>query len=66
MNGVKDNYAHNLQAGFYVTIHGREQDLVLYCGDRWGDFAGNGIGYNQCIPVTMDENCRPHFNNLHQ
>ena len=66
MNGVKDNYAHNSQAGFYVTIHGSEQDLVLYCGDRWCDFAGNGIGYNQWIPVTMDEKGRPCFNNLHQ
>ena len=66
MNGTADNYAHNSQAGFYVTVHGSEQDLVIYCGDRWSDFAGNGIGYNQWIPITMDENNIPHFNNLHQ
>lgn len=66
MDDAKDSYAHNSQAGFYVTVHGSEQDLVLYCGDRWADFAGNGIGYNQWIPITMDENGVPHFNDLHQ
>lgn len=40
--------------------------LEMYCGDRWGDFAGNGIGYNQWVPITMDENNIPHFNDLHQ
>ena len=66
MPDAADSYAHNSQAGFYVTIRGSEQDLVMYCGDRWGDFAGNGIGYNQWIPITMDENNIPHFNDLHQ
>ncbi|MGN0106906.1 MAG: family 43 glycosylhydrolase [Hominilimicola sp.] len=66
MNGVKNNFAHNSQAGFYVTVHGSEKDLVLYCGDRWSDFAGNGIGYNQWIPVTMGDDNRPYFNDLHQ
>jgi uncharacterized protein YjdB len=66
MSGVGDNYAHNSQAGFYVTVHGSEQDLVIYCGDRWSDFAGNGIGYNQWVPITVDENNIPHFNDLHQ
>lgn len=66
MPGTKDSFAHNSQAGFYTTIHGREQDLVIYCGDRWCDFAGNGIGYNQWVPVTMDESGIPHFNNLSQ
>lgn len=66
MDGAADNYAHNSQAGFYVTVHGSEQDLVIYCGDRWSDFAGNGIGYNQWVPITMDKNGKPHFNDLHQ
>lgn len=66
MAGTADSYAHNSQAGFYITIHGSEQDLVMYCGDRWSDFAGNGTGYNQWIPITMDENNKPHFNDLHQ
>lgn len=66
MNGAADSFAHNSQAGFYVTVHGSEQDLVVYCGDRWSDLAGNGIGYNQWVPITMDENNIPHFNDLHQ
>lgn len=66
MNGAEGSYAHNSQAGFYVTIHGSEQDLVVYCGDRWSNLAGNGIGYNQWVPITMDENNIPHFNDLHQ
>lgn len=66
MAGTADNYAHNSQAGFYTTLHGSEQDLVIYCGDRWSDFAGNGIGYNQWVPITMDKNNIPHFNDLHQ
>ena len=66
MDGAHASYAHNSQAGFYVTVHGSEQDLVLYCGDRWADFAGNGIGYNQWVPITVDENGTPHFNNVSQ
>lgn len=66
MNGARDGYAHNSQAGFYVTVHGSEQEQVIYCGDRWGDFAGNGIGYNQWVPITIDENGVPYFNDLHQ
>lgn len=65
MNGSRDSFAHNSQAGFYVTVHGSEQDLVIYCGDRWADFAGNGIGFNQWIPITMDGDI-PYFNDVHQ
>jgi len=65
MPGVKTNYAHNTQAGFYYTVKGTKQDLVIYCGDRWSDFAVNGIGFNQWNPLTMD-GYTPHFNNLSQ
>ncbi|MCC8169507.1 MAG: Ig-like domain-containing protein [Oscillospiraceae bacterium] len=65
MDGSRSSFAHNSQAGFYVTIHGSEQDLVMYCGDRWADFAGNGIGYNQWIPITMNGDV-PYFNDVHQ
>lgn len=66
MNGTRSSFAHNSQAGFYVTVKGSEQDLVIYCGDRWSAFAGNGIGYNQWVPLSFDENGTPYFNNLHQ
>ena len=66
MNNTRDSFAHNSQAGFYTTIHGSENDLIIYCGDRWGDFAGNGIGYNQWVPLSFDKEGKPYFNNLHQ
>lgn len=66
MDNTKNSFAHNSQAGFYTMVHGSENDLVIYCGDRWCDFAGNGIGYNQWVPLSFDENGRPYFNNLHQ
>lgn len=34
MNNTRDSFAHNSQAGFYTTIHGSENDLIIYCGDR--------------------------------
>ena len=40
--------------------------MIIYCGDRWGDFAGNGIGYNQWVPLSFDKEGKPYFNNLHQ
>ncbi len=66
MNGSHEGFAHNSQAGFYVTVHGSEQDLVVYCGDRWSNLAGNGIGYNQWVPITVDDEGTPYFNDLHQ
>lgn len=66
MRNVADNYAHNSQAGFYVTVQGSEQETVLYCGDRWSDFANNGLGYNQWVPLSFDSNNAPYFNDLSQ
>lgn len=66
MRNVAKNFAHNTQAGFYVTVHGSEKETVIYCGDRWADFAGNGLGYNQWVPLSFDENGAPYFNNLSQ
>ena len=30
MNNTRDSFAHNSQAGFYTTIHGSENDLIIY------------------------------------
>lgn len=65
MEGTSDNYAHVSQTGFYFTIKGSEQELVVFCGDRWSDFAGNGAGYNQWVPLSFD-GYKPVFNDLHQ
>jgi hypothetical protein len=50
--GTEKDYSHVTQTGFFVTIQGTKQDTVLYAGDRWADFAWNGKGYNQWLPIT--------------
>jgi hypothetical protein len=51
-NSDKD-FCHVSQTGFFVTVSGTSGTTVLFCGDRWCDFAGNGAGYNQWCPVTF-------------
>lgn len=46
LNGCADDYAHVTQTGFFVNVKGSKKETVVYCGDRWADFAGNGLGYN--------------------
>ena len=41
------DFCHVTQTGFFITVKGTEDTTVIFCGDRWSDFAGNGIGYNQ-------------------
>ena len=66
MRNVENNFAHNSQTGFYVTVKGSKQETVIFCGDRWADFAANGLGYNQWVPLSFDENGDPCFNDLSQ
>jgi hypothetical protein len=63
MNGSSDDYAHVTQTGFFVMVKGSKQETVVYCGDRWANFAGNGLGYNQWFPLSFDGH-NPHFNSL--
>lgn len=63
MNGTSDDYAHVTQTGFFVSVKGSKQETVVYCGDRWANLAGNGIGYNQWFPLSFDGNI-PYFNSL--
>ena len=56
MEGTDEDFSHVTQTGFFYTIKGSKQETVLFCGDRWSDFAGNGIGYNQWVPLTVDGN----------
>ncbi|MFW0718451.1 family 43 glycosylhydrolase [Pedobacter sp. N23S346] len=62
--GSEEDYAHVSQTGFFVTVKGTEKETVIYCGDRWSDFAGNGLGYNQWCPLSF-EGAIPYFNSLH-
>lgn len=63
MNGTSDDYAHVTQTGFFVNVKGSRQETVIYCGDRWANFAGNGLGYNQWFPLSFDGHT-PYFNSL--
>ena len=63
MPGTDDDFSHVTQTGFFVTVQGNKQDTVIFCGDRWADFAGNGIGYNQWCPISFDGDV-PYFNSL--
>ena len=64
MNGCSDDYCHVSQTGFFYKVNGTKQDTVIFCGDRWSDFADNGDGYNVWCPLSFDENGIPYFNSL--
>lgn len=65
MPGSTSDYGHVTQTGFFYTVKGSVQETVIYCGDRWADFAGNGNGYNQWCPLSFLSNA-PYFNSLSQ
>lgn len=53
MTGTDADFCHVSQTGFFVTVTGTSGTTVIFCGDRWCDFAGNGLGYNQWCPLTF-------------
>jgi hypothetical protein len=63
--GTEMDYSHVTQTGFFVTVKGTKQNTVIYAGDRWADFAWNGIGYNQWLPITKT-GARPQFHSMTQ
>lgn len=63
MDGVADDFSHVTQTGFFVTVKGSQHETVVYCGDRWANFAGNGLGYNQWVPLSFQGET-PYFNSL--
>jgi hypothetical protein len=63
--GTEMDYSHVTQTGFFVTVKGTKQNTVIYAGDRWADFAWNGIGYNQWLPITKT-GTRPRFHSVSQ
>ena len=63
MNGSSDDYAHVTQTGFFFSVKGNKQETIVYCGDRWANFAGNGLGYNHWFPLSF-EGGSPYFNSL--
>lgn len=63
MEGTEDSFCHVSQTGFFVTVSGTQGSFVLFCGDRWSDFAGNGLGYNVWCPISFN-GTTPYFNDL--
>ena len=63
MPGSEDDFAHITQTGFFISVSGSEKETIVYCGDRWANFAGNGLGYNQWTPISF-EGETPVFNSL--
>lgn len=63
MKGCVEDFAHVTQTGFFVNVKGSKKETVIYCGDRWANFAGNGLGYNQWFPLSFDDTI-PYFNSL--
>ncbi|SEN09835.1 Glycosyl hydrolases family 43 [Duganella sp. CF517] len=65
MSGSEADFSHVTQTGFFVQVNGSAATTVLYAGDRWSDFAGNGIGYNQWMPISFS-GTTPRLNSLSQ
>ena len=63
--GTEMDFSHVTQTGFFVTVNGTKQHTVIFAGDRWSDFAWNGIGYNQWMPVDKTGS-QPQFHSLSQ
>jgi hypothetical protein len=53
MANTDADFSHVTQTGFFITVQGSAQSTVIFAGDRWADFAGNGLGYNQWLPLTF-------------
>jgi len=53
MGTTDTDFSHVTQTGLFLTIKGSAQETVIFGGDRWSDFAGNGIGFNQWMPLTF-------------
>jgi hypothetical protein len=54
MTNSEKDYCHVTQTGFFITVKGTQDTTVIFAGDRWAGFAGNGIGFNQWTPVSFD------------
>ena len=59
------DFSHLTQTGFFYTHRSEDgKETVIYCGDRWANFANNGLGYNQWIPLSFDHIGAPIFNSV--
>ena len=63
LDGTQPDYSHVTQTGFFITVKGTAGSFVIFAGDRWSDFAGNGLGFNQWMPISFT-GTTPHFQSL--
>lgn len=63
--GCETDFAHVTQTGFFANMQGKDgKELIMYYGDRWADFANNGLGYNQVLPMSFEDDGTPVFNSM--
>ena len=65
MEGTQHDFSHVTQTGFFIMVNGTKGSFVVNAGDRWSDFAGNGLGFNQWLPISF-ESGKPVFHSLSQ
>lgn len=53
LEGTQADFSHVTQTGFFLAVKGSEQTTIIFAGDRWSDFAGNGLGFNQWLPLEF-------------
>lgn len=63
LDGTGADFSHVTQTGFFINVKGTAQTTIIFAGDRWSDFAGNGLGYNQWMPLTFT-GTTPHFQSV--
>lgn len=65
LEGTQYDFSHVTQTGFFIMVNGTKGSFVVNAGDRWSDFAGNGLGFNQWLPISF-ETGKPVFHSLSQ
>ena len=65
LEGTQHDFSHVTQTGFFIMVNGTKGSFVVNAGDRWSDFAGNGLGFNQWLPISF-ESGKPVFHFLSQ
>ncbi|UII29533.1 RICIN domain-containing protein [Fulvivirga maritima] len=65
IQGSERDYSHVTQSGLAFAVNGTSGSFVMFGGDRWADFAGNGVGYNQWVPISFN-GTTPIFHSLSQ
>jgi hypothetical protein len=63
LDNTEQDFSHVTQTGFFISVQGSAQSTVVFAGDRWSDFAGNGLGFNQWMPISF-KGTTPRFESL--